>query len=72
MPARKTKAPTKGPRASRSGPNIREAQRHTIAVKLRLRPETAALIDRLATERDATRAAVVEMALLTLTLVPEA
>lgn len=43
-----------------SGPNIPEAQRKTVAVKLRLRPETAAEVKRLAKHWDCPASYVVE------------
>lgn len=43
-----------------SGPNIREAQRKTVALKLRLRPETAAEVRRLAVHWDCPASYVVE------------
>jgi len=59
MPPRK-KAPARG---GRSGPNIREGQRRTAAIKLRLRPERAEEIHALAAEFGVTASAVVDAAM---------
>lgn len=58
--ATRKKAPAKG---GRSGPNIREDQRRTAAIKLRLRPERTAEIRALAREYDVTASAVVDAAM---------
>lgn len=58
--ATRKKAPTKG---ARSGPNIREGQRRTAAIKLRLRPERAEEIHALAAEYGVTASAVVDAAM---------
>lgn len=49
-------SPRKRPR---SGPNVPEAQRHTVRVALRLRPDDAALLRELAEELRETLSAVV-------------
>lgn len=54
------KAPAKG---ARSGPNIREGQRRTAAIKLRLRPERAEEIRALAREYGVDVSAVVDAAM---------
>lgn len=74
MPARKKKAPLRGPsRPSRSGPNIPDAQRGERGELLQVRVTrgTVALLEKLARERSATKGAIVEMALITLQHVPE-
>lgn len=74
MAARKTKAPTKGQRVSRSGPNIPETQRGARGelIQVRCARGTKARLDALTAERGATRGAIVEMALIAMQYVPEA
>ncbi len=58
MSATKRKDPKSKTKAS--GANIPEEQRHTVAVKLRLRPEAAAFLDGLAHRWGLTMSATVE------------
>lgn len=71
MSAPRTKAPGKpGPRPSRSGPNIPDAQRGTVKLQLRVQPDVAALARRLADERGLTLSQCVSDAIVTLERVP--